>query len=109
MCLAPNLPILCIGMIFQGFSFGLFTAVITYYVIYNIDVEDQAMGQTMITVMNSGFGSTIGNLLGGVLQDMFGLTGMYAFIITCTIIGFVVVCYGKWLSTKPQYQAEIKR
>lgn len=109
MCLAPNLPILCIGMIFQGFSFGLFTAVITYYVIYNIDVEDQAMGQTMITVMNSGFGSTIGNLLGGILQDMFGLTGMYAFIISCTIIGFVVVCYGKWLSKKPQYSNEIKR
>ena len=109
MCLAPNLPILCIGMIFQGFSFGLFTAVITYYVIYNIDVEDQAMGQTMITVMNSGFGSTLGNLLGGVLQDMFGLTGMYAFIIVCTIIGFLVVCYGKMLSRKPEYRKEIKR
>lgn len=108
-CLAPNLPLLCIGFIFQGFSFGLISTVITYYVIFNIDVDNQVMGQTMVTIMTSGFGSTIGNLLGGVLQDMFGLNGMYMLVYTFTTIGFLVVLYAKSLSKKPQYISEIKR
>lgn len=108
-CLAPNLPLLCIGFIFQGLSFGLISTVITYYVIFNIEVEDQVMSQTMVTIMTSGFGSTIGNLLGGVLQDMFGLSGMYILVYTFTVIGFLVVLYAKSLSKKPQYKLEIKR
>lgn len=108
-CLAPNLFVLCIGMLFQGLSFGLLTAVITYYVIYNIDVEDQVMGQTMITVMTSGFGSMIGNLLGGVLQDMFGLNGMYIFVYLFSVLGCLIIIGGKMLSQKPEYKKEIKR
>ena len=46
--LAPNLIVLIIGMMFQGLSYGLFTGVITYYVTYNLDTQDQMSGQTMI-------------------------------------------------------------
>lgn len=108
-CLAPNMVVLCLGMLFQGLSFGLMTAVITYYVMYNLAAEDQVRGQTMITVMTSGFGSMIGNLLGGVLQDNFGLNAMYIFIYTLTIMGALLIAWGWHLSRKEKYRLEIKR
>lgn len=108
-CLAPNMVILCIGMLFQGLSFGLLTAVITYYVIFNLGVEDQVRGQTMIAVMTSGFGSTIGNLLGGFLQDRFGLNAMYLFVYFLTIIGAIFIGLGWYLSRKEKYCKEIRR
>ena len=37
-CLAPSLPVLFIGMMMQSLSYGLLTAVITYYVTYNLKV-----------------------------------------------------------------------
>lgn len=108
-CLAPNIPVLCIGMLFQGFSFGLFTAVITYYVIFNLKPEDQVMGQTMIIVMTSGVGSMLGNLLGGFLQDKFGLGGMYIFVYVLSILGLITILYGWALSKKDKYKNEIIR
>jgi len=108
-CLAPNVFVLCLGMLFQGLSFGLMTAVITYYVIYNLSVEDQVAGQTIITVMTSGVGSMIGNLLGGVLQDHFGLNAMYLFVYVLTIAGALLIGLGGYLSKKANYRFEIKR
>lgn len=89
--LAPSLPILLIGMMMQGFSYGLLTAVITYYVTYNLAEHDQMMGQTMIGIMTSGVGSTIGNVLGGVLQDSFGLGSMFTFAMIITFIGTLII------------------
>ena len=90
-CLAPSLPILLIGMMLQGFSYGLFTATITYYVNDYLKQEDQMMGQTMIGMMSTGLGSAVGNIFGGVLQDAFGLTSMLIFACTLTFIGFVIM------------------
>lgn len=108
-CLAPNIFILCIGMIFQGLSFGMLTAVITYYVIFNFDADDQVEGQTMIIMMTSGFGSMIGNLFGGYLQDSFGLNAMFMFIYILTIIGVVLIIIGVLLSQHKKLKKEIKR
>lgn len=90
-CFAPNIPVLLIGLLFQSVSYGLLTAVVTYYVIYNLASEDQVMGQAMIGIVTSGFGSTIGNVMGGVLQDSFGLGAMYTFACVVTAIGFAVI------------------
>lgn len=108
-CLAPNLIVLCIGMLFQGLSFGMLTAVITYYVIYNLAPSDQVMGQTMIVMMTSGFGSTIGNVLGGVLQDNYGLSAMYIYVYAVTLIGALVIFIAHSLSKKDKYKNEIIR
>lgn len=86
-CLAPNVPILMIGMMFQSVSFGLFTATITYYADEHIKPEHEMMGQTMITMMSSGLGSTIGNIFGGILQDVFGLSSLLIFICIGTLMG----------------------
>ena len=94
-CLAPNLIVVLIGLLFQSISYGLLTAVITYYVIYNLAPADQVMGQAMIGIVTSGFGSTIGNVLGGMLQDTWGLGAMYIFACAVTAIGFIVIMLAK--------------
>ena len=90
-CLAPSLPVLFIGMMMQSLSYGLLTAVITYYVTYNLKSHDQMMGQTMKGIMTSGVGSTIGNLFGGILQDQYGLNMMFIFACLITIIGVIII------------------
>ncbi|MDE6953710.1 MAG: MFS transporter [Erysipelotrichales bacterium] len=90
-CFAPNLIVLLIGMMFQGISYGLFTATIAYYVNDHLKAEDQMMGQTMIGMMSTGLGATIGNVVGGYLQDTFGINSMFTFVCIMTIIGFVVM------------------
>lgn len=49
------------------------------------------MGQTMIGIMTSGVGSTIGNLFGGILQDQYGLNMMFIFACLITIIGVIII------------------
>lgn len=49
------------------------------------------MGQTLIAVMTVGFGSTIGNVFGGYLQDIFGRSNMLRFSMIITFIGVVIV------------------
>lgn len=91
--LAPNLVILLIGMLFQGVSYGLFFAVVTYYVADHLEQKDQVMGQTLIAIMTTGIGSTIGNLLGGFLQDNLGLNSMLIFVEVLTAIGTSIVLF----------------
>jgi PPP family 3-phenylpropionic acid transporter len=90
-CLAGNTTILIIGMLFQGASYGLFTGVITYYVNDYLKPEHQVLGQTLIAMITTGFGSTIGNVLGGFLQDSFGLQSMLYFAMGITIIAFIMI------------------
>lgn len=85
--LAPSLVVLMFGMAMQGLSYGVFTASITYYVHEAIDLEDGMLGQTMIAVMTTGLGSTIGNVFGGVLQDSYGLGAMLLFSDVLTLLG----------------------
>ena len=89
--LAPNLGILVFGCVFQSISYGLFLAVITYYVQSHLKQSDQMMGQSMITMMTTGFGSTLGNVIGGILQDSLSLSYMLLFARILTSIGMVIV------------------
>lgn len=49
------------------------------------------MGQTMIGVMTSGFGSAIGNTAGGMLQDAYGMETMLRFVLALTLAGALMV------------------
>lgn len=108
-CLAPNIFVLCCGMLLQGVSFGLLTAVFMYYVIFNLASEDQTNGQTLIIMLTTGFGSMIGNLLGGILQDSFGLGAMYMFVYIMTILGAMTMLTGWLMSKKDKYKKEVRR
>ena len=83
--------ILFIGMMFQSVTYGLLTSVLTYYVADICEKDDQVMGQTLIGMMTTGLGSMMGNVLGGVLQDMFGLNAMLLFVTVSTIIGIIIM------------------
>ncbi len=89
--LAPNIALLFFGMTLQGLSYGIFTASITYYVHERIAFDHGMQGQTMIAVMTTGLGSTLGNLAGGMLQDSFGLSAMLTFAVAVTVLG--AICY----------------
>lgn len=99
-CLAPNLAVLTIAGIFQGLSYGLLIPVLTYHVFFHFDAEDQVNGQMAILTMTSGVGATLGNYLGGFLQDSFGISAMYMFIFISTIIGFVIMLIAAIISRK---------
>lgn len=88
--LAPNLPILIIGALTQGISYGLFIGVITYYIPDHLDPKDELMGQTLLSMMTAGIGCMAGNMIGGALQDTFGLTSMFMFAMAVTIIGSII-------------------
>lgn len=88
---SPNLGILLLGMSFQGISFGLMTAVITVYVSTHLKQTDQVMGQTMICIMTTGVGSTIGNICGGWMIDNLGMQAMFTGAIVITLIGAAII------------------
>ena len=88
---SPNLGILLLGMAFQGVSFGLMTAVITVYVSQNLKKPDQVMGQTMICLMTTGVGSTIGNVLGGWMIDNMGMEALFSGCIVITLEGAAIM------------------
>lgn len=100
LCFAPNLVIFILAACCQGFSYALMTGVITYYVNYNLELQDRMSGQTLIGIMTSGIGSTLGNVLGGFLIDGFGMIAMYIFVTICTLLGACIVFWAKYLSTK---------
>lgn len=99
-CFAFNLPMLFGGMLMQSLSYGLLTAVITYYVSSNLEEQDQMMGQTMIAIMTSGIGSCLGNMVGGVLQDSYGINMMFAFACSMTVIGSLIIIITGIISKK---------
>ena len=99
-CFATNVPVLMVGMVFQGFSYGLLTVVVAYYAMYYLKGSDQAMGQTMTTVLTNGFGSTIGNIAGGVLQDTLGIGSMYVFACGVTVLGALVIIAARFMNRK---------
>ena len=89
--IAPNLIFVFLGVIFQSFSYGLLTSMITYYIADTCEKEDQVMGQTLQGIMTTGLGSMLGNILGGVLQDALGLNAMFVFAIGMTVIGSLIL------------------
>lgn len=89
--IAPNLIFVFLGVIFQSFSYGLLTSMITYYIADTCEKEDQVMGQTLQGIMTTGLGSMLGNILGGVLQDTLGLNAMLIFAIGMTVIGSLIL------------------
>jgi PPP family 3-phenylpropionic acid transporter len=89
--LAPNLFILTIGMLMQGFSYGLMTAVLAYYITDIMSASQIAIGQTLTIIMTSGVGSTLGNIGGGIMLDAIGLNSLFKLSVVLTVIGSMTI------------------
>ena len=89
--MAPSLLFVFIGVLFQSTSYGLLTSTMAYYVSDTCEKEDQIMGQTLLGMMTTGLGSMLGNVVGGILQDAFGLSSMLIFAMLMTVIGALIL------------------
>ena len=106
---APSLPVVFLGLAFQGLSFGTLTSLLTYYVGETCEEADGMLGQTLIAIMTSGFGSMAGNYLGGRLQDTLGLDAMFVYAAACTVIGAAVLVAGGVLERRRASVAAARR
>jgi predicted MFS family arabinose efflux permease len=86
--LAPNLPILLVGRVLQGFSTAIYTL---SYLILGRSVAARLFGPILglITAINGGVGGLDG-FLGGVLADAFGYRSIFAVTLAVSIIAIVV-------------------
>lgn len=90
--LALSLPLLFVGLLLQGVSYGTLSALFTYWVDEACRREDQMIGQTLVFIVSSGIGATVGNLVGGVLQDAWGMGAMSLFAVAVSLIGAALLC-----------------
>jgi PPP family 3-phenylpropionic acid transporter len=49
------------------------------------------MGQTLLGIMTSGFGSTMGNVTGGILLDTLGIQTLFVVSIVVTCLGTMTI------------------
>ena len=89
---AGSLPIAFLGLAMQGLSFGMFTPATVYYVNSTMPPEKRVKGQAVFSMATAGASSCVGNLMGGWVQDAFGLKTML-FVCACiALFGFVIIC-----------------
>lgn len=88
---AGSVPAVFVGLAMQGPAFGLFTPAAVYYVNSTIAPEGRVKGQAVFSMITSGAATCVGNLLGGWVQDAFGLEWMLAGCVVIGAIGLVVV------------------
>ena len=91
MCVAPHIIFVFMGAVFQCMTYGVLTPLLTYYVTDTCCSEDEAMSQTLIGVMTTGVGSTLGNICGGALLDKAGIDAMFSFAIIVTLLGSAIL------------------
>ncbi|MBS6194540.1 MAG: MFS transporter [Clostridiales bacterium] len=89
--MAGNLPLAFVGLGLQGPSFGLFTPAAVYFVNSTIAPEKRVKGQAVFSMMTSGAATCGGNLLGGWLQDAFGLQRMLLICAAMAVAGLLIV------------------
>lgn len=86
-----SLAMAYLGFGLQGLSFGLFTPAAVYYVNNALPARLRVKGQAVFSMITSGAAICAGNLLGGWLQDRFGLRMMLAICAAAALMGMLVV------------------
>ena len=71
----------------QFFAYAVMAIATVYYVTEEIDVANQAKGQSLIYIMSAGVGSAFGALCGGWLLDHWGVNAMLVFCCLCAALG----------------------
>lgn len=74
----------------QILGYGLFVPASVYYVNEIVLENEKIKGQSLVTVASMGVGITIGNLLGGVMLDKFGVPTLLIFSTIFSFLGFLM-------------------
>ncbi|NLC68766.1 MAG: MFS transporter [Clostridiaceae bacterium] len=69
----------------HGFTFIVFTYCLAVFINENVPKELRASGQALNGLINMGAARIVGNILGGVLSDIFGIKKMFLYI---SLFGF---------------------
>lgn len=88
---APNVAFIFVGLAFQSASYGILTSLLTYFISEECGTEGEIRGQTLLAVMTTGIGSTVGTVAGGALQDAFGIMAMSLFAGAVTVVGSMML------------------
>lgn len=80
-----NIMLILIFQTLNILAYGLFVPASVYYVNEIVEESEKIKGQSLVSVASMGIGITIGNLLGGVIIDKYGVPVM---LIISTIIAF---------------------
>lgn len=88
---ANALPLVILGLGLQGLSFGLFTPAAVYYVNSTLISEQRVKGQAIFGTITAGAATCGGNVLGGWLQDAFGLQTMLWVCAAMALVGVLFV------------------
>lgn len=86
---ASSLAAVYFGYLLQSASWGAFLAVSVFLVNTELRPEDRLKGQSIFSSLVLAVGGSTGNLLGGYLQDTWGLKVTIGVCIVISIVGFV--------------------
>ena len=73
----------------QLMGYGLFTPASVFFVHETVPSADRVRGQTLMMVASNGMGGMMGNLCGGWMVDLGGVSAMLLFCIACGVLSVV--------------------
>ena len=92
---AFNMAILFIAQFMQCGAFAIYTPVAVYYINEKLESKDRAMGQSLNGAFSLGLGGAVGNIIGGVIVDNFGVPAMILFAAGISLLGFFFMLLAK--------------
>ena len=97
--LSKSLILVYAAQTLQLLAFGLYTPASVYFINKSMDREDSGVGQALLGAFSLGLGGAIGNILGGFVIERAQVSGMLAFSVLLSIVGwcFILVCVKKRL------------
>ncbi|MDD3172976.1 MAG: MFS transporter [Herbinix sp.] len=81
-----NIGFIIAAQALQGLTYMTIYFSCAVFISKNVKPENQSKGQSALTIVQTGFGSIVGNIAGGYFVDKFGLIIAYRFIAVIVII-----------------------
>ncbi len=86
-----SLPIIVLAQLLHGFTYMTIYFSCAVYINNNVRQGKQSQGQSLLAIMQTGIGSILGNIAGGYLVDLFGITSAYGLIAFVLITSALII------------------
>ena len=86
------IPLVMLGQATQGFGYMVSYMVCVTFIAENVDENRISEGQSMLTLVQSGFGAILGSLLGGALAEKLGIVPGY-YVTTGVLVAVMVLVF----------------